>query len=109
MVFPLFVSVIVFVSLFVFVFLFFIWIADIISFQKIYGLRGTRGLTAVLQLIYELRKNCFGWTGRGGWTSKVLQEVLADLKKLTLFLGGKGAEVVYIMQELTYLDGEVQN
>ena len=35
-----------------------IWIADIISFQKIYGLRGTWGLTAVLQLIYELRKYC---------------------------------------------------
>ena len=37
--------------------------ADIISFQKIYGLRGTRGVMAVLQLIYELRKNCCG-TGR---------------------------------------------
>ena len=37
----------------------------------------------MLQLIYELRKN---WRGRDGWTgrekSKVLQEVLADLKKL---------------------------
>ena len=28
--------------------------------------------------IYELRKNCCGWTGG---ESKVLQEVLADLKK----------------------------
>ena len=44
-----------------------IWIADIISFQKIYGLRGTWGLTAVLQLIYELRKNCCGRVdGTGG-------------------------------------------
>ena len=34
----------------------------------------------MLQLIYELRKNCRG-TGRvDGWTLKVLQEVLADLK-----------------------------
>ena len=33
--------------------------------------------------IYELRKNCCGWTGRDGTggESKVLQEVLADLKK----------------------------
>ena len=46
-----------------------IWIADIISFQKIYGLRGTWSLTAVLQLIYELRKNCCG-TGRDGWTGR---------------------------------------
>ena len=41
----------------------------------------TASLTAVLQLIYELRKNCCGrdgWTD--GWKSKVLQEVLADLK-----------------------------
>ena len=35
----------------------------------------------MLQLIYELRKNC---CGRDGWTdgeSKVLQKVLADLKR----------------------------
>ena len=42
----------------------------------------------MLQLIYELRKNCCG-TGRdgtGGWVekSKVLQEVLADLKRQNL-------------------------
>ena len=42
-----------------------IWIADIISFHKIYGFRGTRGLRAVLQLIYELRKNCCGRDGTG--------------------------------------------
>ena len=40
-----------------------IWIADIMGFQKIYDLRGPWGLTAVFQLIYELRKNCCGWTG----------------------------------------------
>ena len=33
----------------------------------------------MLQLIYELRKNCCGTGGRE--KSKVLQEVLADLKK----------------------------
>ena len=33
------------------------------SFLKMYGLRGTRGLGAVLQLIYELRKNCCGRDG----------------------------------------------
>ena len=35
--------------------------------------------------IYELRKNCCGWTGRDGTggESKVLQEVLADLKTNT--------------------------
>ena len=63
-----------------------IWIADIISFQKIYGLRGTWGLTAVLQLIYELRKNCCGRVDGTG-KLKVLQEVLADLKT---------AELVYL-------------
>ena len=41
-----------------------IWIADIMGFQKIYGLRGPWGLTAVLQLICELRKNCCGTGGR---------------------------------------------
>ena len=41
------------------------WIADIISFHKIYSLRGTWGLGAVLQLIYELRKNCCGRDGTG--------------------------------------------
>ena len=40
-----------------------IWIADIMGFQKIYDLRGPWGLTAVFQLIYELRKNCCGRTG----------------------------------------------
>ena len=36
----------------------------------------------MLQLIYELRKNCCGWTdGTGREKSKVLQEVLADLKR----------------------------
>ena len=39
-----------------------IWIADIMGFQKIYDLRGPWGLTALFQLIYELRKNCCGWT-----------------------------------------------
>ena len=42
------------------------------GFQKMYGLRGPWGLTAVLQLIYELRKNCCGrvdgWTGHRGST-----------------------------------------
>ena len=51
------------------------------GFQKIYDLRGPWGLTAVFQLIYELRKN---WRGRvdgtGREKSKVLQEVLADPK-----------------------------
>ena len=54
--------VLVFVFVFVFVLclslcLFFsvrIWIADIMGFQKIYSLRGPCGLTAVLQVIYEL-------------------------------------------------------
>jgi len=32
-----------------------IWIADVMSFQKMYGLRGPWGQTAVLQLTYELR------------------------------------------------------
>ena len=32
-----------------------IWIADVMSFQKMYGLRGPWGRTAVLQLTYELR------------------------------------------------------
>ena len=45
-----------------------IWIADIISFQKIYGLRGPWGLPAVLQLIYELRKN---WRGRVDGTGEI--------------------------------------
>ena len=60
-----------------------IWIADIKGFQKIYHLRGPWGLAAVLQLIYELRKNCCGTGGRvdGTEKSKVLQEVLADLKR----------------------------
>ena len=34
----------------------------------------------MLQLIYELRKNCCGTDGRKE-KSKVLQEVLADLKR----------------------------
>ena len=32
-----------------------IWAADVMSFQKMYGLRGPWGRTAVLQLTYELR------------------------------------------------------
>ena len=53
-----------------------------------YGLRGPRGLTAMSQLIYELRKNCRA-TGRvDGWTSKVLQEVLADLKTFKFPVSG---------------------
>ena len=52
-----------------------IWIADIIS---VYGLRGTWGLTAVFQLIYELRNNCCGRVEK----SKVLQKVLAELKRV---------------------------
>ena len=82
MVFPLFISVFVFVSVFVFFFVFSSEFGiDIISFHKIYGLRATGGLMAVLQLIYELRNNCCGM-GRvdGTGKSKVLQEVLADLK-----------------------------
>ena len=35
----------------------------------------------MLQLIYELRKNCCGRDGTG--KSKVLQEVLADLKNVS--------------------------
>ena len=34
-----------------------IWIADVMSFQKMYGLSGPWGPTAVLPLIYELRPN----------------------------------------------------
>ena len=49
------------------------------GFQRIYGLRGPWGLTAVIQLIYELRKNCCGTGGRE--KSKALQEVFADLKR----------------------------
>ena len=37
----------------------------------------------MLQLIYELRKNWRRTGGRDGWKSKVLQEVLADLKSCT--------------------------
>ena len=55
-----------------------VWVADIISFHKIYGLRGNWGLRAVLQLIHELRKNCCGTGGRVDGTSKVLQKVFAD-------------------------------
>ena len=55
------VSVFVFVCIWIIVW---IWIADIMGFQKIYGLRGPWGLTAVLQLISELRKNCCGAGGR---------------------------------------------
>ena len=44
-------------------------------------------MTAVLQLIYELRKNCCGWTGGRTETSKVLQEVLADLKIESVSVG----------------------
>ena len=48
-----------------------IWIADIMGFQKIYGLRGPWGLTAVLQPIYEHRKNCCGWVdGTDGRTGR---------------------------------------
>ena len=43
-----------------------IWIADTMGFQKMYGLRGPLGLTAVLQLINELRKNWRGWTDGAG-------------------------------------------
>ena len=43
-----------------------IWIADVMSFQKMYGLRGPWGRTAVFQLNCELRKNWCGWTGRDG-------------------------------------------
>ena len=39
------------------------------GFQKMYGLRGPcTSLTAVLQLIYEIRKNWRGWTGIEGST-----------------------------------------
>ena len=39
----------------------------------------------MLQLVYELRKNCCGTDGRvEKW--KVLQEVLADLKKLCILV-----------------------
>ena len=35
----------------------------------------------MFQLIYELRKNCCGWTGQvDGGRTEALQEVLADLK-----------------------------
>ena len=36
------------------------------GFQKIHGSRGPWGLTAVLQLIYELKKNCCERDGTGG-------------------------------------------
>ena len=52
------------------------------NFQKIYGFRGPWGVTAVLQLIYVLRKNCCGTGGRDG-NRRFYKEVLADLKKIT--------------------------
>ena len=46
------------------------WIVKVMGFQKIYDLRGPWGLTAVFQLIYELRKNWRGWTGRVDGTGR---------------------------------------
>ena len=50
------------------------------GFQKIYVMRGPWGLTAVLQLIYELGKNCCGQDGNVE-TLEALQKVLAELKR----------------------------
>ena len=44
------------------------WIVDIMGFQKTYGLRGPWGRTAVLQLIFDLRKTCYGTGGHQGST-----------------------------------------
>ena len=53
-------------------------------------------MTAVLQLIYELREN---WRGRvDGWESKALQEVLAYLK---IDRNGKRDEIFFVNKKTT--------
>ena len=51
----------------------------------------------MLQLIYELRKNCCGRDGTG--KSKVLQEVLADLKSRKENIGVKSVFQLTILHE----------
>ena len=65
-------------------------IADIISFHKIYSLKGTWGLGAVLQAYSSsMNSGKIVADGTGGRESEVLQEVLADLKMRVPFLGQK--------------------
>ena len=53
----------------------------------------------MLQLIYELRKNWRRTGGRDGWKSKVLQEVLADLKMAQRLVDQVGREIVDDMEK----------
>ena len=58
----------------------------------------------MFQLIYELRKNCCGWTGRDGTggESKVLQEVLADLKRSLNFCQVHGNNIPDVTPQVSW-------